>query len=123
MAEFVMVAALLLFVALAIFQLGLALYVRNTLVSAASEGARLAARADAAPADGVSRTKALITSSIGEEYARQVSAGRVLEQSGVRAVEITVRAPLPVVGPLGPSGALAVTGRAFAEDQIAGAAP
>ena len=40
-----MVTALLLVVALAVFQLGLALYVRNTLISAASEGARYGARA------------------------------------------------------------------------------
>jgi Flp pilus assembly protein TadG len=118
-----MVAGLLLFVGLAVFQLGLALYVRNTLVSAASEGARSAARADAAPAEGVSRTKALIASSLGEAYARQVTAAYVLEPSGVRVVEVTVRAPLPVVGTLGPTGALNLTGRAFAEDQIAGAAP
>ena len=55
-AEFVMVAALLLFVAMGVFQLGLALYVRNTLISAASEGARYGARADAQPGDGVGRT-------------------------------------------------------------------
>ncbi len=118
-----MVAGLLLFVALAIFQLGLALYVRNTLVSAASEGARVAARADAAPPDGVTRTRSLITSSLGEAYARQVSAARVVGSTGVHVVEVTVSAPLPVVGPLGPAGALVVTGRAFAEDQISGAAP
>ena len=118
-----MVASLLMFVALAIFQLGLALYVRNALVSAASEGARFAARADAAPDDGVFRTRSLITASLSEAYARHVSAARLVDPSGVRVVEVTVRAPLPVVGPLGPSGALTVTGRAFAEDQIAGATP
>ena len=53
-----MVAALLLFVAMGVFQLGLALYVRNTLISAASEGARYGARADAQPGDGMARTAA-----------------------------------------------------------------
>ena len=118
-----MVAALLMFVALAILQLGLTLYVRNALVAAASEGARLAARADASPADGVSRTRSLITASVGESYARHVSAARVTEPAGVRVVEVTVQAPFPVVGPLGPSGALTITGRAFAEDQVAGTTP
>jgi Flp pilus assembly protein TadG len=118
-----MVAALLLFVALGVFQLGLALYVRNTLISAASEGARLGARADANPADGVARTRALIRSSLSESYARQVSAVRTLGPSGVRLVEVTVTAPLPVIGPIGPSGALTVTGRAFSEEQTFGATP
>jgi Flp pilus assembly protein TadG len=122
-AEFVMVMALLLFVALAVFQLGLALYVRNTLISAATEGARAGARADASPADGVARTRALISSSLGEAYGGQVTATRTTGPSGVRVVELTVTAPLPVLGPIGPSGALTVTGRAFSEDQVSGASP
>ncbi|WP_323099437.1 TadE family protein [Intrasporangium sp. YIM S08009] len=127
-AEFVMVAGLLLFVALGVFQIGLALYVRNTLISAASEGARYAARADADPADGVTRTQALITSSLSARFAQQVGVAERTMPDGVRVVEITVEAPLPVVGPLGPSEALTVRGRAFSEEQVspdgsAGAAP
>lgn len=120
-AEFVMVLALLLVVAMAIFQLGLALYVRNALVSAAAEGARAGARADSVPADGIARARALITSSLGENYARQVSALRTAGPSGVQVLEVTVTAPLPVVGPIGPSDGLTVTGRAFSEQQVTGA--
>ena len=120
-AEFVMVTALLLVVALAVFQLGLALYVRNTLISAASEGARYGARADASPGDGVARTSALIGSSLSPSFAEDVSAAARVGPSGVRIVEVTVTAPLPVLGPIGPSGALTVTGRAFSEEQVAGA--
>ena len=116
-----MVIALLLFVALGIFQLGLALYVRNALISAATEGARAGARADAGPADGIARAKALITTSLGESYARQISAARTTGRSGVQVLELTVTAPLPVLGPTGPSGALTVSGRAFSEDQVIGA--
>lgn len=116
--EFVMVAALLLFVAMGVFQLGLALYVRNTLISAASEGARYGARADAQPGDGVERTQALITSSLSASFAQDVSAGRSVTASGVRVVEVRVTAPLPVIGPIGPSGALTVSGRAFSEEQV-----
>lgn len=112
-----MVAALLLFVAMAVFQLGLALYVRNTLISAASEGARFGARADAQPGDGVNRTKALITSALSASFAQDVSASAVTA-SGVRVVEVQVTAPLPVIGPIGPSGALTVSGRAFSEEQV-----
>jgi Flp pilus assembly protein TadG len=123
-AEFVMVAALLLFVAMGVFQLGLALYVRNTLISAASEGARYGARADAQPGDGVSRTKALITTSLSASFAQDVSAARALTLSGVRVVEVRVTAPLPVIGPIGPAGGLTVSGRAFSEEQVvAGADP
>ncbi|GGN03735.1 hypothetical protein GCM10009721_33930 [Terrabacter tumescens] len=117
-AEFVMVAALLLFVAMGVFQLGLALYVRNTLISAASEGARYGARADAQPGDGVGRTQALITSSLSSSFAQDVSATRSVTSSGVRVVEVRVTAPLPVIGPIGPSGALTVSGRAFSEEQV-----
>ncbi|GAA2742746.1 hypothetical protein GCM10009868_13900 [Terrabacter aerolatus] len=113
-----MVAALLLFVAMAVFQLGLALYVRNTLISAASEGARYGARADAQPEDGVDRTRALITSALSASFAQDVSAARSVTGSGVRVVEVRVTAPLPVVGPIGPSGALTVSGRAFSEEQV-----
>jgi hypothetical protein len=36
----------------------------------------------------------------------------------VRVVEVRVIAPLPVIGPIGPSGALTVSGRAFSEEQV-----
>ena len=47
---------------LAVFQLGLALHIRNTLIACASEGARYGARADATPADGERRARELIRS-------------------------------------------------------------
>jgi Flp pilus assembly protein TadG len=118
-----MVTTLLLVVALGVFQLGRALYVRNTLISAASEGARYGARADASPGDGIARTTALITSSLSSSFAGDVSAAARTTSGGVRVVEVTVSAPLPVVGPIGPSGLLTVSGRAFSEQQVAGAAP
>ncbi len=115
-AEFVMVSGLVLTLGLGLFQLGLALHVRNTLIACAAEGARLGARADAAPEDGERRTRSLITSSLSATYAqdvRSVTAG----SAGARVVHVTVTAPLPVVGLLGPSGSLTVTGRALAEQQ------
>ncbi|WP_344065339.1 TadE/TadG family type IV pilus assembly protein [Terrabacter lapilli] len=124
MAEFVMVAALLLVVAMGVFQLGLALYVRNTLISAASEGARYGARADAEPGDGTARTRALVTSALSASFAQDVTASRSVTPSGVRVVEVHVSAPLPLIGPIGPSGRLTVSGRAFSEEQVvSGAGP
>ena len=51
-ADFTMVSALVAVLFVAVFQLGLALHIRNTLISCASEGARLGARANADPDDG-----------------------------------------------------------------------
>ena len=115
-AVFAMVSVLLLAIFLAVVQLGLALYTRNLLISSAAEGARLGARADAAPGEAVTRTEQLVSSSISPAYARSVSSReRVVD--GVRVVEVRVVAPVPVLGLLGPSDRLDVVGRAYAEDQ------
>ena len=55
--DFVLVGVLVVAVFLGVFQLGYALYARNTLISCASEGARFGARADSDPAQGVQRTR------------------------------------------------------------------
>lgn len=118
-----MVAALLLFVTLAIFQLGLALYVRNTLIASASEGARYGARADASPGDATGRTTSLITTALNRSFATDVSAASPTTSAGVRVIEVTVSAPIPILGPIGPAGAMTVTGRAFSEEQVTGGTP
>lgn len=111
-----MVAALLLIVAMSVFQLALGLYVRNTMISAASEGARYGARADASPTDGAARTRTLLTESLSPSYATDISVRRT-SVDGVAVVEVTVSAPLPLIGLIGPSSSLTVSSRAFAEDQ------
>ena len=116
MADFAMVSVLVVVLFLAVFQLGLALHTRNTLISCASEGARLGARADAVPGQGISRTQALITTSLSARFARNVSS-REAVVGGVRVVEVRVVAPLPVIGLLGPDGRLDLVGRAFLESQ------
>jgi Flp pilus assembly protein TadG len=116
MADFAMVSVLVVVLFLAVFQLGLALHTRNTLISCASEGARLGARADAVPGQGVSRTQALITASLSARFARNVTS-REAVVGGVRVVEVRVVAPLPVIGLLGPDGRLDLVGRAFLESQ------
>ena len=116
MAEFAMVSVLVVVLFLAVFQLGLALHTRNTLISCASEGARLGARADAVPGQGASRTQALITASLSAQFARNVTS-REAVVGGVRVVEVRVVAPLPVIGLLGPDGRLDLVGRAFLESQ------
>jgi Flp pilus assembly protein TadG len=112
--EFTFVAALLTALTLAVLQLGLALHVRNTVIDAAAEGARFAALADNGPADGVARTKELITVAIGTEYAQDVTA-----QSGTflghPSIDIRVVTRLPLLGLIGVEHALEVSGRAAVE--------
>ena len=115
-ADFAMVSILVVVLFLSVFQLGLALHTRNTLISCASEGARLGARADATPGQGVSRTQALISQSLSPRYARRVTTREAVVE-GVRVVEVRVVAPVPVIGLLGPDDHLDVVGRAFVESQ------
>ena len=115
-ADFAMVSTLVVVLFLSVFQLGLALHTRNTLISCASEGARLGARADAVPGQGISRTEALISQSLSPRYARQVTTREAVVE-GVRVIEVRVVAPVPVIGLLGPDDRLDVVGRAFVESQ------
>lgn len=109
-AEFAMVAALLVALVLAVIQLSLAMHVRATLADAAAEGARHASLVGADAAAGVTRTQALITTAVGADYAQDVTAGTAVV-AGVDTIRITVAAPLPVLGLIGPTG-LEVSGHA-----------
>ena len=110
----VMVAALLTVLTLGVLQLGIALLVRNTALDAAAEGARFGALADNTPADGVVRTRELITTAIGGDYAHDVHVA-VGRWQGHPAVTVTVRTTLPVLGLLGVGGGLEVAGHAARE--------
>ncbi|HEY7721079.1 MAG TPA: TadE family protein [Pedococcus sp.] len=115
-ADFAMVSGLVAVLFIAVFQVGLALHIRNTLISCAAEGARFGARADAQPEDGAARARQLISASVSERFAGNVTA-TVVDAGGAQVVAVTVVAPLPVIGPLGPDGRLRVVGRAFLESQ------
>jgi Flp pilus assembly protein TadG len=112
--EFVLVSVLLTALFLGLVQVGLALHVRNTLVACAAEGARHGALADRTPAQGAAYAADLIHRSLSPRFARDVRAG-VTSVEGRAVVEVTVRAPLPVVGLLGPGGTLTVRGHAMVE--------
>ena len=109
-----MVAGLLTILTLSVMQLGLALHVRNTVLDAASEGARFAALADNGPAKGAGRTRDLIAAALGPEYAEFVTAG-FADYLGERATVVTVRAPLPLLGLAGLDRGLEVSGHAAVE--------
>lgn len=112
--DFVLVGALLTVLFVAVLQLALTLHVRNTLIDCAAEGARYGALAGSSPGAGAERTRQLINSAVDARYAADVEA-RTTSLDGASVVEVTVRAPLPVIGLVGPSGVIAVAGRAYAE--------
>lgn len=112
-----LVGGLVIVLVLAVVQLALVLHVRSTLVDSASEGARYGALDGRSPSDGARRTRELVTGSLAESFAQDVTAGRV-QRGGVEMVEVRVSAPLPVVGFVGPAGTLTVTGHAIAEDAL-----
>lgn len=116
-AEFVMTSTLVVLVFMAVVQLGLALHVRNTLISCAAEGARYGARQGSSPEQGAERTRSLIERSLSGRFAQDVAADVETTPEGVDVVVVTVEAPLPIVGPIGPAGGLDVAGRAFSEVQ------
>jgi hypothetical protein len=109
-----MVAALLTIATLSVLQLGFALHIRNTVLDAAAEGARFGSLADATEADGVARTRELISAAIGDGYADDVSASRE-SWLGHPALVVTVRTPLPLIGLVGIEGGLEVSGHAAVE--------
>ena len=109
--DFVLVGGLLAMFFLAIIQLTLILHVRNTLIDAASSGARYGTLADRGPADAEERTRSLIGSALNAGFAEQVSTSEVTVQ-GLRTLEVTVRAPMPVIGLIGPRDMLEVKGHA-----------
>lgn len=115
--EFTLVGVLLTVLFLGLVQLGLALYVRNTLVAAAAEGARVAANADRAPADGEAVTRDLIRSALADSFASGVTSGAETVD-GVPTVYVQVEAQLPVVGLLGPPRGLRVRGHAVDEEAL-----
>lgn len=109
--DFVLIGGLLTMFFLAIIQLALILHVRNTLIDAAASGARYGTLADRNSEDARDRTAGLITTALNAEFSRDVRAGETVYQ-GVRTLEVTVRAPLPIIGFVGPAAVLEVKGHA-----------
>ncbi|MSR99245.1 pilus assembly protein [Arthrobacter sp. BL-252-APC-1A] len=110
-----MVGALLTVIVVAIVQLALVLHVRNTLIDAAASGARYGTLADRSPQDGLERTRQLISGSLSEGFAQDISYSRTVEP-GAPMLQMRVRAPLPLIGLIGPRGGIEVTGHAYWPD-------
>ncbi|MGP5671418.1 TadE family protein [Brachybacterium alimentarium] len=112
MAEFPMVAVLIILIALAVVQAALVLHTRNTLIDAAVQGAHHASLVGAAPDDGAARAEQLVQQRFGSSY--QVAA--TASEDADSTITVHVRATLPLVGLFGPAGTLRVEGRALDEE-------
>ena len=85
---------------LMVLQVGLVLHARNVMVSAAQEGARLAANADRTPADGVARTRQALQGSLGDDLVGRTQITPLplsTTASGAPVVGIRVSGPAPWV--------------------------
>jgi Flp pilus assembly protein TadG len=112
--DFVLVLVVLLPLVLGIVHVALVLHVRNTLTSAATEGARYAATIDRTPGAGVERTREEIEGALASRFAEDVTA-RVTTVRGAPAVEVRVVADVPPLGLWGPATRIEVTGHAIEE--------
>ncbi len=114
MVDFVLVLLVLIPLVLGIMQVALVMFVRTTLTSAASEGARYAATIDRGPAAGATRTRHQIGRAVAGRFARGVSAEDTTVD-GVPGVVVHVRAVVPPLGVWGPGIGLDIEGHAVKE--------
>ncbi|MGH3509611.1 MAG: TadE/TadG family type IV pilus assembly protein [Nocardioidaceae bacterium] len=112
--DFVLVLVVVLPLFLGILQLGLVLFVRNTLTAAASEGARYAATSDRPVQAGVAATREQIRGALADRFAERVTA-RAVPVQGAAGVEVDVVADVPPLGLWGPAIRLHVAGHAVEE--------
>lgn len=113
-ADFTLVAVVLIPLFFAIFQLALIWHVKNTLTSAASEGARYGAAYDHTAADGAARTAASVDSSFGSDFDASVQAG-MADLDGHPVVHVDVKARVPVLAFWGPTLEVEASGHAIKE--------
>ncbi len=97
-----------------VLQLALIWHVKTTLTSAASEGARYGASYNRSATDGGRRTSAVIDDVFGGDFADQVAASETTI-AGAPAVEVSVRAEVPVLAFWGPTISVEAQGHAVKE--------
>jgi Flp pilus assembly protein TadG len=113
--DFVLVLVVLIPLFLGILQLALVLHVRNTLASAAAEGARFAAVSGSTPAAGEAKAREQIAGAISARFAGRVSVTPAAV-GGAPGYLATIEADVPALGIGGPAVHLEVSGNAVAED-------
>lgn len=114
MVDFVLILLVLLPLVIGILQLALVLHVRNTLASAAAEGARHAAVVGSSPASGRAKVEELINGALADGFVRTVSVTPA-SVGGAPGFEAVVEAEIPVLGLGGPGVHVRVAGHSIAE--------
>ena len=115
--DFVLVLLVLLPLVLGILQLALVLHVRNTLASAAAEGARHAAVAGSSAPAGQAKVQDLVDGALSQDFVRSVSVHPALV-GGAPGYEAVVEAEVTVLGLGGTGVRVRVEGHAVAEQGV-----
>lgn len=117
--DFVLVTALLVFLFLLVFQVGVFFHVRNVVAASAAEGARYGAAANRSPAQGAARAQQVIASALGERMSRQIrcSSPGVVTVAGAPVVEVVCVGSMPVVLAPSPRLTIRVRGHALEESR------
>ncbi|GAA4112625.1 TadE/TadG family type IV pilus assembly protein [Enteractinococcus coprophilus] len=109
-AESAMIIGLVTLLCGTILQIGVIIHTRNTMIDAASAGARYAALADRNLTDGQKRTAALLASSIPNAESAIVTIGR---ESDGELIRVTVTHHLPMLGFITAPVPLSATAQAY----------
>lgn len=112
--DFVLVLVLLLPLVMGVAQLALVLHVRNTLASAAAEGARFAAVSGSSAQGGEAKARQQVAGAISDRFVHRVEV-RPAAVGGAPGFEAVIEADVPVLGLGGPAVRLQVHGHAVAE--------
>ena len=113
-ADFALVSVALVPLFFGVLQLALIWHVKTTLTSAAAEGARYGAAYNRTVSDGQQRTASVINDVFGTGFDDHVAA-RPAAVDGQPAVEVRVRANVPVLAFWGPTITVEVAGHAIKE--------
>ncbi|HIY86593.1 MAG TPA: pilus assembly protein [Candidatus Yaniella excrementavium] len=105
-----MIIALITVLCATILQFGVIIHTRNTMIDAASAGARFAALADRSMAEGEQRTVALLTNSIPRADTADVTISR---EAGGELITVTIDHQLPVFGFMTGPVPLSTTAQAY----------
>jgi Flp pilus assembly protein TadG len=112
--DFVLILVILVPLFLAVMQVALVHYVKNTLTAAASEGARYGATIEHTPEDGAARTRQLVSGTLSGRYAGNVSAHSGIV-GGAQTVVVRIKASVPPLGMWGPRISMTAEGHAIQE--------
>lgn len=114
--EFILVLLVLIPLVFAIAQVALVLHVRNTMVAAASDGARTAASLGGGPQDARQRAGEVIRTTLADRFADSVVA-RESNIDGVPVIQVRIVGTVPPLGLWGPGVDIDTVGHAVRQEQ------